>query len=96
MACDIYPEMPRDSADISKVYNYWSTSDFYTRATGIDIAAVLRDAYRRFYVNPVRAARILRLFPKNIHLLRGALWGFQVWFPAIERLNALRFSSRVR
>jgi radical SAM superfamily enzyme YgiQ (UPF0313 family) len=82
-----YPDMALRVDNISETTDYLSPDPFYTRATGIDIEAVQRSAYRRFYFDPVRIARILRRFPMNIQILRGVLHGFQASFKLVEDLG---------
>jgi anaerobic magnesium-protoporphyrin IX monomethyl ester cyclase len=92
IAQEAYPglSLGRDVIDNS---SYWSARPFYTAATGVDIQRIQRSAYRRFYGDPRRVVRILRLFPKNEHLVRGLFYGLQAGFPAVERLNRLRSRS---
>lgn len=92
----IYPEMILKDADISEAHSYWSPNPYYERATGIDTVAVQREAYRRFYFDPVRVARILRRFPKNRHILNGVFYGLQASFGLVERFNRLRSRSITR
>ena len=87
-----YPRMPL-SEEISDSHSYWAADPYFTRATGIDVKAIQRSAYRRFYFNPVRVARILKLFPKNLHLLRGVFYGLQASFNLVEYLNNMRARS---
>jgi radical SAM superfamily enzyme YgiQ (UPF0313 family) len=90
-----YPDMELPE-EISYSHSYWASDPYYTRATGIDIEAVQRDAYRRFYFDPLRIARILKLFPKNMDLVRGVFYGFQASFRLVERLNDLRLRLAFR
>jgi hypothetical protein len=55
----------------------------------VDIEAIQRSAYRRFYFDPGRVARILQRFPWNMHILKGFFYGFQASFSQVERLNRL-------
>ncbi len=87
-----YPEMALQ-ADISSAHSYWSPNPYYARATGIDAVKVQREAYRRFYFDGVRIARILSRFPKNIHLARGVFYGLQASFGLVQTLNSLRSRS---
>ncbi len=87
-----YPDMPLGDG-ISDSHSYWGADPYFTRATGIDVKAAQRSAYRRFYFDPIRVARILKLFPKNSQLLNGVFYGFQASFGLVEYLNNLR--SRV-
>jgi len=84
-----YPDMSLGE-DISDSHSYWAADPYFTRATGIDVKAVQRSAYRRFYFDPVRVSRILKRFPKNLHLVRGVFYGFQASFNLVEYLNNLR------
>jgi len=96
LAKRIYPEMALKEADISEAHSYWSPNPYYARATGIDTVAVQREAYRRFYFDPVRIYRILRRFPKNRHILNGIFYGLQASFGLVERFNRLRSQSVTR
>lgn len=80
-------------ADVSLAHSYWSPTPYYTRATGFDVTAVQRAAYRRFYFDPVRIGRILWRFPKNRHMLWGVFYGLQASFGFVESLNRLRSRS---
>ncbi len=91
----IYPRMPQEE-EISGSHSYWGADPYFTRATGIDVKAVQRTAYRRFYFDPLRVARILKLFPKNLHLVRGLFYGLQASFSLVEYLNNLRARSCFR
>ena len=90
-----YPQMALPE-DVSFSHSYWASDPYFTRATGIDIEAIQRGAYRRFYFNPFRIARILRLFPKNMDLVRGVFYGFQASFKLVEHLNNIRLGSGYR
>jgi len=92
LVAQTYPHMPL-CEEISASHSYWAADPYYTRATGIDVKAVQRNAYRRFYFDPLRAARIFKMFPKNLHLLRGVFYGFQASFSLVEYLNNLRARS---
>ncbi len=56
---------------------YWAANPFYTKATGIDLFKIQRDAYRRFFLRPRILLLILWRFPKNLFLLRGIYWGLR-------------------
>lgn len=92
LARKAYPEMAL-AADISSAHSYWSPNPYYARATGIDAAKVQREAYRRFYFDPVRVARIVSRFPKNVHMARGVFYGLQASFGFIQALSNLRSRS---
>ena len=90
-----YPELPLDGGIVDS-HSYWSSDLYFTKVTGIDIEAVQRSAFRRFYLDPLRLARILRYFPKNRHLVRGIFTGLQASFRLVERLNDLRLRLAFR
>jgi len=59
---------------------YFSPEPFYRRVTGINLRAVVRSAYRRFYLDPRRLIQIFLRFPWNRRLLRGMYHGFRnIW-----------------
>ncbi len=41
-------------------------------ATNDELHDMAKYAYRKFYLNPARVARILRVVPKNMHLVLNA------------------------
>ena len=96
LAKRIYPGMSLTNADISESHSYWSPNPYYARATGIDTMAVQREAYQRFYFDPLRIARILHRFPKNRHILNGIFYGLQASFGLVEHLNHFRSRSVTR
>jgi len=55
---------------------YFTADSFYQRVTGIDLVSVLRNAYRRFYLDPGRLVNIFTRFPWNRHLLRSMYRAF--------------------
>jgi anaerobic magnesium-protoporphyrin IX monomethyl ester cyclase len=73
--------------------DYWSRKPFYTQVTGIDIKAIQRKAYRRFYFSPKRIARAFKCVPMNIHILRSIGYGLQSGFSVVEKVNRLRSPS---
>jgi anaerobic magnesium-protoporphyrin IX monomethyl ester cyclase len=77
MAKEVYPEM-----DLSTQYSffnlrYWAETPFYTRATGIDLYKIQRNAYRAFLLRPSLIARIFLRFPKNMTFLKGIYYGLR-------------------
>jgi len=68
---------------------YWAETPFYTKATGIDLFKIQRNAYRRFYFRPKTLAVILWRFPKNLFLLRGMYWGLRAVFVTFLKIEPL-------
>ncbi len=91
-----YPDLQLEEADILGNASYYSPVPFYAAATGVDLRAIQRRAYRRFYFDPRRVARILQLLPWNRHILRGAFLGFQASFDLVRRMNSVRSRSAAR
>ena len=87
-----YPDL-EFLGDKSLNIDYWSDRPFYTEATGIDILAKQRTAYRKFYFDPVRIARAIKTVPMNKHVLRSIGYGLQSGFSVVEQLNKLRSTS---
>ncbi len=95
MAKEVYPEM-----DLSTQYSffnlrYWAVMPFYTRATGIDLYKIQRDAYRAFFLRPSVIARIIIRFPKNIWFLRGIYWGVRATLSSVAAIQ-MRLYEAVR
>ena len=42
-------------------------------ATDKELHDMAKYAYRKFYLNPLRVARILKVVPKNLHLVLNAI-----------------------
>lgn len=60
--------------------HYFTSDSFYQKVTGINLASVVRRAYRSFYFDPKRIAVILLRFPWNRSFLRGMYHGFRsIW-----------------
>jgi anaerobic magnesium-protoporphyrin IX monomethyl ester cyclase len=76
--------------------DYWSRKPFYSQVTGIDITAIQRRAYRRFYFSPKRVARAIRCMPLNTHVVRNIGYGLQSSFSTVEKLNRLRSRSATK
>lgn len=53
-------------------FGYFSTESFYSWATGVDLAAIQRDAYRRFYLDPARLWALWRAYPSVTSFAREA------------------------
>ena len=66
---------------------YLSETPFYTKATGLDLFKLQRDAYRRFFFRPKTLAVLVRRFPKNMFLLRGIYWGLRTTFVSFLKLE---------
>ncbi|OGP60645.1 MAG: hypothetical protein A2V67_10470 [Deltaproteobacteria bacterium RBG_13_61_14] len=66
---------------------YSSETPFYTKATGIDLFKIQRDAYRRFFFRPQTLAVILWRFPKNMFFLRSIYWGLRNTFISLLKLE---------
>lgn len=69
-----YPEYEFGTKDIKDLH-YWPESSFYSRVTNIDLFKIQKNAYRRFYLNPARVFKILKMFPKNRGLFLGVYRG---------------------
>jgi anaerobic magnesium-protoporphyrin IX monomethyl ester cyclase len=68
---------------------YASATPFYTKATGMDMFKVQRDAYRRFFFRPKTLAMILWRFPKNMFFFRGIYWGLRNSFVSLLKLEPI-------
>ncbi|HUT55598.1 MAG TPA: radical SAM protein [bacterium] len=95
LAREEYPEM-----DLSTQYSffnlrYWADKPFYTRATGVDLNKIQRDAYRAFFVRPSLIARIIIRYPKNIWFLRGLYWGLRATVNSITALQ-MRLTEAIK
>jgi len=66
---------------------YYSETPFYTKATGIDLFKIQRNAYRRFFFRPQTLAVFLWRFPKNLFLLRGIYWGLRAVFISLFKIE---------
>ena len=66
---------------------YLSETPFYTKATGLDLFKLQRDAYRRFFFRPKTLAVLVWRFPKNSFLLRGLYWGLRSTFVSFLKLE---------
>ena len=66
---------------------YLSETPFYTKATGLDLFKLQRDAYRRFFFRPKTLAVLVWRFPKNMFLLRGIYWGLRTTFVSLLKLE---------
>jgi len=66
---------------------YSSETPFYTKATGIDLFKIQRNAYRRFFFRPQTLAVLLWRFPKNMFFLRGIYWGLRNTFISLLKLE---------
>jgi radical SAM superfamily enzyme YgiQ (UPF0313 family) len=77
MAREEYPDMDLTHLDSFFDLRYWAEVPFYTRATGVDLYKIQRDAYRAFILRPSVILRILVRFRKNIWLLKGIYWGIR-------------------
>jgi len=64
---------------------YSSETPFYTKATGIDLFKIQRNAYRRFFFRPQTMAVFLWRFPKNMLFLRSFYWGMRNTFISIQK-----------
>ena len=68
---------------------YYAETPFYTKATGIDLFKLQRNAYRRFFLRPKTVAVLLWRFPKNLFLVRALYWGLRAVFISIFKIEAL-------
>lgn len=77
---ETYPEhFKLDEKDLDSMH-FFPAEPFYKMATGIDLRAVVRSAYRRFYLDPWRITYILARFDWNRRLLRGMYHGLRaIW-----------------
>jgi len=68
---------------------YASETPFYTKATGIDLFKIQRNAYRRFFFRPKTLAVFLWRFPKNMLFFRSIYWGLRNTSISLHKLEPL-------
>ncbi len=54
-------------------YDYYSVGSYFEEMTGINLHRYQKMAYLRFYMNPVRVYKLIRLMPRKIYILKGLL-----------------------
>ncbi len=77
-----YPEFEYD-----RKFGYFSTTSFYHWATGVDLGAIQRDAYRRFYLNPKRLWSLWRGYPSALSFIREASSAAYCMLPNLHGLR---------
>jgi anaerobic magnesium-protoporphyrin IX monomethyl ester cyclase len=89
MAQKIYPDLDFSNWEMFEL-RYWAEKvQFYTRATGVDLFKIVRNAYRRFLLRPKTNIKIIWRFPKNIFLFRGMYWGLRSVFISLYRFERI-------
>lgn len=86
MARAAYPDYKFDPEEMNDMH-YWTKTSFYTKVTGVDLLKVQKRAYQRFYLNPVRIFRILKMFPKNRGLIFGLYRGIRAVLTRIMKIE---------
>lgn len=74
---EAYPEEFNMSEGDMESMHYFPADSFYYKVTGIDLSAVVRSAYRRFYLSPSRLAKIFLRFRWNRRFARGIYHGLR-------------------
>ncbi|HUT55597.1 MAG TPA: radical SAM protein [bacterium] len=95
LAQEEYPDFDLSTHYSFFNFHYWAETPFYTRATGIDLYKIQRDAFRAFYLRPSRIARIFIRFPKNIWLLKGMYYVLRSVLPTLSTLE-VRLNEAIR
>ncbi len=91
IAKNTYPNFNFSKWNMSDL-RYWAETPFYTKATGIDLFKIQRNAYRRFYLNPKRVIFILLRFPKNIFFVRNGIWWLlRILFISLSKIEKFLF-----
>jgi radical SAM superfamily enzyme YgiQ (UPF0313 family) len=65
-------------------FGYFSTESFYSWATGIDLGAIQRNAYRRFYLDPARLWALWRAYPSVSSFAREATAAAYCMLPGLH------------
>jgi radical SAM superfamily enzyme YgiQ (UPF0313 family) len=86
LAKQAYPDFDFSRWDLFDL-RYWAETPFYTKATGIDLFKIQRNAYRRFFLRPRIILMILWRFPKNLFILRGIYWGLRSVFISLYKVE---------
>lgn len=99
LAKEQYPEYDL-TIDSMNDMQYWSREPFYTMATGVDLGAIQRRAYRDFFFHGTRLFKLFRRLPRKWFLVRGFYdMAYVMWAPfakaAIKYFSwTKRFKSR--
>ncbi len=89
IAKEAYPDFDFSDWEMFKLRYWEEESAFYTRATGVDLFKIVRNAYRRFFLRPKIIIRIIWRFPKNMFMLRGMYWGLRAVFISFYRVERI-------
>jgi len=84
---ETYPEMYKEDVYDSEAMYYFASESYYQKATGIDLAAAVQSAYRRFYLNPFRILKIFIRLPWNMDFIRGLYRGFSAMLRIGNRIE---------
>jgi len=86
---ETYPEMFKEDAYYLEAMDYFTSESYYQKATGIDLATLIQNAYKRFYLKPSRILKIFTRFPRNMDFLRGLYRGFSAMLNIGNRIEML-------
>jgi len=86
MALEAYPHLDFSISDLV-AQRPWAENDLYTKATGTNLARIVRDANRSFYLRPRVILDLIWRLLKNLFLFRGIYWGLRAVLSSLAQIE---------